>query len=45
MLQQNLYSVGLGQLEIFFAAVEHNSFTKAAVSLNMTQSAVSKAVA
>ncbi len=45
MLQQNLYGISLGQLEIFFAAAEHNSFTKAAVSLNMTQSAVSKAVA
>lgn len=45
MLQQNLYGISLGQLEIFFAAAEHSSFTKAAVSLNMTQSAVSKAVA
>ena len=25
MLQQNLYGISLGQLEIFFAAAEHNT--------------------
>lgn len=37
--------VNFHQLEIFFSAVEEESFTKAAAQLHMTQSAVSKSIA
>lgn len=44
-MNQALFNVNLGQMEIFFTVVEQESFTKAGVLLNMTQSAVSKNIA
>lgn len=44
-MHSNLFPVSMQQINIFFAVVESNSFTKAAAKLNLTQSAVSKSIA
>lgn len=45
MIPQPLYSITMGQLDVFFSVMKHCSFTTAALELNMTQSAVSKSIA
>ena len=45
MVPQSLYDITLGQIDVFFSAMKHRSFTKAAQELNLTQSAVSKSIA
>ena len=44
-MNEAFYNINFHQLEIFFATVEVESFTKAAARLHMTQSAVSKSIA
>ena len=44
-VNQNLSSITLGQIDIFLTVVELESFTKTALKLHMTQSAVSKTIA
>lgn len=44
-LNQNLHNITLGQINVFLRVVEQESFTKAALELHLTQSAVSKIIA
>jgi DNA-binding transcriptional LysR family regulator len=44
-MKENSYIMTLNQLQVFMEVVEKNSFTLAANSINMTQSAVSHAIA
>ncbi|BAK47014.1 hypothetical protein CXIVA_10470 [Clostridium sp. SY8519] len=44
-MNQKLSGITLGQINVFLHVVEMESFTKAAINLHMTQSAVSKIIA